>query len=265
MEEEAALVHDDDSSYCCQCLTRYDCIAKFGMASSSFPFYRAACAPCKARNQEWIWVGCAIKEKDGVEWRRVHPETGVLNDASGSANVSHIKDVPNLCGLEFSKSISELPLCTSQLTLLEALDLSACSQLETQRLGYLLELPLLKTLQCKGCSLLCYPPLEVCNQQGEEGMTFLRQVRACGQYVQSMALFLVGDGEASKTSLIIALKSKDVRSNHIRTDARTVGIDISLYIYIGINLTLRFDRVRTSGSVVLMVSTSSTSLRPGRS
>jgi hypothetical protein len=50
VEDEAA---HDDSSYCCQCLTRYDCIAKFGMASSSFPFYRAACAPCRDCNQEW--------------------------------------------------------------------------------------------------------------------------------------------------------------------------------------------------------------------
>ncbi len=224
------LIIEDPGTYCCQCLTRYDCSSKFGMRNHTFPFFQAACDPCKVRNRNWIWVGCVIKDKKALEWKRLHPESGTLIEQPDlDASNMNIKDIPNLCGLAFSKTICYVPLWVSQLTLLEDLDLSFCSDLEALPLGYLLDLPLLKNLACQGCKLLNYPPLEVCNQLGKEVMIFLRQVRACGQYSKSMNICLVGDAEAGKTSTIKALKSKDSRANHIRTDARTVGVDITTW------------------------------------
>ena len=42
-----------------------------------------------------------------------------------------------------------------------------------------------------------------------------------------MSLFLIGDGEAGKTSIMHALKSAEKRAHHIRHDHRTVGIEIA--------------------------------------
>jgi GTPase SAR1 family protein len=55
-------------------------------------------------------------------------------------------------------------------------------------------------------------------------MEFLRQIKEEGEFSREMNLFLIGDGEAGKTSLINALI--DGKAEKIRRDYRTVGIDL---------------------------------------
>ena len=142
---------------------------------------------------------------------------------------SFLSEVPNLSAIEFPKHIAELPLWVSQLTALQTLDLRNCWYLETLPLGYLLDFPQLKRLECQGCVNLSSPPQEICEQGGEAVLAFLKEVRRSGQFSKSMTLFLIGDGEAGKTSVISALKSDAGRTNYIRADHRTIGIDVSVW------------------------------------
>ena len=127
----------------------------------------------------------------------------------------------------------------SQVTSQTKLNLNFCADLEVLPLGQLVEFPLLKSIECKGCLQLYYPPFEICSQGGEAVMELLREVRRCGQYSKSITLFLMGDGEAGKTSVVRALKSKEDRTAHIRADHRTVGIDISAWRPKNTDLTFR--------------------------
>ena len=71
-------------------------------------------------------------------------------------------------------------------------------------------------------------------------MRFLREVERTGQISTTVTLFLIGDGEAGKTSIIMSLKSESNRAFHIRTDHRTIGIDRSKWVPQGhsLNFTL---------------------------
>ncbi len=67
-------------------------------------------------------------------------------------------------------------------------------------------------------------------------MRFLRDVESTGQINTSLNLFLIGDGEADKSSVIMSLKSESDMAFHIRTDHRTIGIDISKWAPQGQNV-----------------------------
>ena len=226
----------DDESYepkfekiagiCCQCLTRYNCKAHFGSRSRNFQFLKLACKPCQSRNEEWIWIACTEQGGSPI-WMQADKDSGILmqNDRLTSTQ-KYIMDIPNLVQLEFPKHINRVPVWISKVTSLENLILDCCSELEVIPWQSLVAMPCLKSIECKDCLQLIYPPMEICKQGGEEVMNFLREVQRYGQYSKSMNLFLVGDGEAGKTSVIRALKSRDDRTSHIRADHRTVGIDI---------------------------------------
>jgi hypothetical protein len=85
----------------------------------------------------------------------------------------------------------------------------------------------LSELYCSGCPSLWSPPPEICQQGGKAPVDFIRAVKLNGKFNLNMNLFLIGDGEAGKTSLIMALRSKSDHAHYIRNDHRTVGIDIS--------------------------------------
>ena len=112
--------------------------------------------------------------------------------------------------------------------------------LERLPLADILRIPLLASLSCEGCSQLWSIPQEVCSQGGEAVVRFLREVERTGQINTSVTLFLIGDGEAGKTSIIMGLTSESNRAFHIRTDHRTVGIDISKWAPPGQNIDFTF-------------------------
>ena len=137
----------------------------------------------------------------------------------GKRTVADLKVV----GLQFPKHIIKLPSWVLDLKGLQVLDLSHCICLETLPLEQLRKLI---SLGLKGCSQLWNPPKEVCNQGGEETIRFLNDIKINGVQSESMALFLVGDGEAGKTSLIRAVTGPSGCAAKIRSDHRTVGIDV---------------------------------------
>ena len=136
-------------------------------------------------------------------------------------------DLPLLTGIEMPKHISKLPSWVLNLFGLEVLILNCCGQLESLPIEVLLKFPFLRSLDVAGCGKLFSPPQEICSQGGEVTMRFLREVQKSGKFNDIMNLFLLGDGEAGKTSVVMALKSNANRAAHIRADHRTVGIDIS--------------------------------------
>ena len=73
-------------------------------------------------------------------------------------------------------------------------------------------------LWCQDCPNLWSPPHEVASQGGTATMDFLRD----GAKNLEMSLFLIGDGEAGKTSVLRALKSERNVAEWIREDQRTV-------------------------------------------
>eukprot|EP00291_Cryptomonas_curvata_P009238 CAMPEP_0172198962 /NCGR_PEP_ID=MMETSP1050-20130122/28407_1 /TAXON_ID=233186 /ORGANISM="Cryptomonas curvata, Strain CCAP979/52" /LENGTH=1402 /DNA_ID=CAMNT_0012875899 /DNA_START=67 /DNA_END=4275 /DNA_ORIENTATION=- len=207
---------------CCQCRTRYDQKKKYGsFLPSSFPFEKEGCTQCKIRNTEWIWLGYTSVNVHKTAWIRVNPETG-NNVAVDAPKVAELSD---FTALEFPKHITKLPSWVCDCIKLEALNLVCCENVQSLPIAEILNLPNLKVLDCKGCSKLYYPPQEVCKQGGTAVMRFLQEVN--GQVSTNMNLFLIGEGEAGKTSVVIALKSSSNSAYHIRADHRTIGIDIT--------------------------------------
>ncbi len=70
------------------------------------------------------------------------------------------------------------------------------------------------------------PPQEVAAQGGMECVDFARELNSGAVEADTrMTLFLLGDGEAGKTSVFTALRSADGTAERVREDTRTVGID----------------------------------------
>ena len=184
-----------------------------------------ACQQCTARNKIWIWIGCSFKgNSEDIEWRRA--ETNPLND---SEPLCLSKDMVLVSGIEMPKHISKLPSWVLQLYGLEMLSLAGCGLIEAVPHEDLIKFPFLKSLDLSGCGKLYSPPQEICSQGGKATMEFLREVKRNGKFNETMNLFLLGDGEAGKSSVIMALKSDFNRAAYIRADHRTVGIDITTW------------------------------------
>jgi GTPase SAR1 family protein len=182
--------------------------------------HQSACLQCKERDKEWTWVGCWAQvdqsRTDPAVWKRVKRNSWEISDEKGKT----VADL-EVAGLRFSKHIDKLPPWVLNLPDLKLLDLEYCGSIETLPLNQLLKLD---SLMLKGCTQLWNPPQEICNQEGKATMEFLRQIKEEGEFSREMNLFLIGDGEAGKTSLINALI--DGRAEKIRRDYRTVGIDL---------------------------------------
>ena len=177
---------DDFQHTCCQCLTQRI------RDEVDFSFAKDACAQCRRRDEQWIWVKCGA---DGLdvgysEWRRVARDTGEMLPLSGSINPSKsiselepssvdqaqhssvqsllISDTA-LVALRFPihSGITHLPRWSLQIKTLTSLDISSCKCLETLPLTVILQLPLLTSLSCEGCSQLWSIPQEVGKQGGQ--------------------------------------------------------------------------------------------------
>jgi GTPase SAR1 family protein len=85
----------------------------------------------------------------------------------------------------------------------------------------------LQDLECFSCPSLWAPPREISAQGGKATMQFIREVQHGGEFNRQMTLFLLGEGESGKTSVVNALLSKNDTSAKIAEDRRTVGIQFS--------------------------------------
>ena len=138
-------------------------------------------------------------------------------------------DLALLFGLEMPKHIRELLRWVLRLHGLVSLNLSGCSQIESLPYEELIKFPFLRSLDLSGCDKLWSPPQEIRCQGGKATLQFLKDVKKSGKFNETMNLLLLGDGEAGKTSVIMALKSESNRAAYIRADHRTVGIDITTW------------------------------------
>ena len=102
-------------------------------------------------------------------------------------------------------------------------------------------------LDCRECPNLWSPPHEVADQGGTKTMDFLRVVARDGETNSAMTLFLLGDGEAGKTSVFVALRSRHNKADRIREDQRTVGIDTEEWMA---SPTMRFQVFDLAGQAV---------------
>jgi hypothetical protein len=109
---------------------------------------------------------------------------------------------------------------------LQQLDFSMNPVLSSLPLQAITAITSVRELACAGCPNLWSPPQEVAAQGGEACMDFARAIKngAVDKSTQ-MTLFLLGDGEAGKTSVLRALMSASDAAERIREDTRTVGID----------------------------------------
>ena len=192
-----------------------------------------ACAQCKARNRDWIWVQCNY-ENTKTEWKKVDM---MMGDSEVPKALE--QDVALLDSLEFPKHLTQLPSWVLMLYGLKRLDLSYCEHLETLPFEELLLFPFLTELNLVGCSQLWSPPRDICQQGGKATLKFLKEVKSCGEFNRSMTLFLIGDGETGKTSLVKALQSDTNRADYIRSDNRTKGIDITSWEPSGSEITFK--------------------------
>ena len=127
---------------------------------------------------------------------------------------------------------------------IKCLDVSDNPHLAQLAAQELCSISTLKELECPGCSQLISPPPEVAEHpawnkgRGRESMQFLQRsrresmqfLRECiqdGGVNKELALFLIGDGEAGKTSVMRALMNEAGNTaESIGKDTRTVGMDM---------------------------------------
>jgi len=126
---------------------------------------------------------------------------------------------------------------------IKCLDVRSNPHLEQLAAQKLCRISTLERLECSGDPNLISPPPEVAKGGGAESMRFLRAWEKDGGVNTELALFLVGDGEAGKTSVMKALMNeKGNTAEHIGKDTRTVGMDMHDWM-IGAGLILKIKDV----------------------
>ncbi len=163
-----------------------------------------------------------LNTPDGQKWLLEDNDSG----QSGPEYLRRNK-VFNFAEIQFKTLEMFLPAPIATYKQLLELNVENNEALESLPTRELCELPFFVRLLCKGCTSLVTPPPEIAMQGGEACVSFLRSINSEGIINKNMGLFLVGDGESGKTSLIRALKSQDFHTTPIDVDNRTVGIDIS--------------------------------------
>ena len=134
-----------------------------------------------------------------------------------------VTDCPQLVSVKFNPLVSDRYFTECCWTLL---DFCRNQALEALPLASIARMPEVTELRCMDNMNLWSPPQEVSQQGGAETMRFVRGALRQGRFNRKMTLFLIGDGEAGKTSVLRALKSRENRAEKIQEDHRTVGIDV---------------------------------------
>jgi hypothetical protein len=133
-------------------------------------------------------------------------------------------------------TLTQLPPWIDKYVQLAKLSLCDCPQLAKLPHENLVQITTLRSLRCVNCPLLWSPPKEVCSQGGEETINFLREAVSGGEFSHDLTIFLIGDGEAGKTSVISSLKSERGCAHHIRSDHRTIGLEVSTWEPLGMDV-----------------------------
>jgi GTPase SAR1 family protein/tetratricopeptide (TPR) repeat protein len=187
-----------------------------------------------------------LLQLEGPAWTRIPLEVYEFTYLLG------IKDLvlSDICGVTFTSLDIALFMVIVEL---KALTITKCPYLELillsskggevvnelEKLNFsnnpsLMNLPLaeivhkssIKELFCLDCPNLWSPPHEIASQGGAATLNFVREVFHDGGFNPEMTLFLLGDGEAGKTSVFKSLKSHSNAAELIKEDLRTVGIDL---------------------------------------
>jgi hypothetical protein len=146
---------------------------------------------------------------------------------------NHLRTLPSEVGqlmhletLDLSNNhLHTLPCEVGQLTCLHTLKLDNNS-LEKLPIVELISNPALGCLDCNGNKKLSCPPPEIVNQGGKAVVHYLRLAspQAGGVVTRHVELFMVGNGESGKTSVLAMLKNG--KAERIHEDQRTVGINL---------------------------------------
>ena len=210
---------------CCNCVIR--------VTNSEAGYFLWSCTQCKARRSALergdyqnagFEVGMnrsPLNTPSGMKW--------LLTDdgpQSGPVWISRVTKL-NLQQVIFTslESLFIKPLrCFDNLI---SIDISNNTKIEKIPVNEICSMPNLVEFKCENCPKLISPPMEVAAQGGEAVMGFLHDLNKSGELNESMVIFLIGDGECGKTSLLNALKSSDNKAMKICKDTRTVGIDIT--------------------------------------
>lgn len=212
---------------CCNCVVR--------VTGSDVGYVGWACNNCKKRKSaltiknykdagfETGMSRFPLNEIDGLKWLHSDEE-----ETSGMAWLSGLKYL-HLEGVNFKSLIDFLPEAIESYDSLTSINVSNNKYITSLPIKSLCQLELLEELECTNCPSLLSPPPEVCLQGGKAVMNFIREVNSNGQPNKSITIFLIGNGESGKTSILSALRSKSNTSESIDTDSRTVGIDISTW------------------------------------
>ncbi len=209
---------------CCNCVIR--------VTNSEAGYFLWSCAQCKVRraalergeySNAGFEVGMSrlpLNTPQGMSWL-----LSGEGPQSGQEWISRIT-VLNLQEVNFTSLQSLFIKPLRSFENLKSIDISNNQDIETIPIVELCLMPSLTEFACKNCPKLITPPMEVAIQGGQVVMGFLRELNRDGELNKSMVVFLIGDGECGKTSLLSALKSSDNRASKIDKDTRTVGIDI---------------------------------------
>lgn len=209
---------------CCNCVKR--------VTGSDAGYILWSCSQCKVRksalsaldfNSAGFEVGMSkfpLNTPAGMSWLLI--EAG---EQSGPEWMRRIRNL-DLSGLQFTSLNSLFTAPLASFTNILKIDISNNSVIESIPIEEVCGMENLVEFECTNCPRLISPPPEIAAQGGKAVMMFLRLLVSDGKHNTSMVLFLIGDGESGKTSLLSALKAEDNKSKKIDRDDRTVGIDI---------------------------------------
>lgn len=212
---------------CCNCVKR--------VTGSDAGYALWSCSQCKRRkaglasldfNTAGFEVGMStfpLNSPEGIKW--------LLTEAGEQSGPEWMRCVPRLdvSGLQFTdlNSLFTAPLYT--FSNIVKINISRNGCIERVPIEELCSMENLIELECDNCPRLISPPPEIAQQGGLAVMKFLHALVKNGGRNTSMVLFLIGDGECGKTSLLSALKAGDKKARKIDRDNRTVGIDITYW------------------------------------
>ena len=210
---------------CCNCVKR--------VTGSDAGYIFWSCSQCKCRkaalermdySNAGFEVGMSrlpLNSAEGLKW--LHTEAG---EQSGPQWLHQVPKL-DLSDVQFPswELFFKLPIYTY--TNLTAINISNNATIETIPIAELCSMEKLLDFECHNCPRLISPPPEISIQGGKAAMKFMRALIDDGKRNTRMVLFLIGDGESGKTSLLSALRATDHRAVKIHRDNRTVGIDIS--------------------------------------
>ena len=111
-------------------------------------------------------------------------------------------------------------------SILSIINISENLMLSSIPLRTFVDIPSVMEVDCSSCPCLWSPPPEISRQGGKATIDFLREVQYGGEFNRYITLFLLGEGEAGKTSVVRALMSETNTAEKIAEDTRTVGVEI---------------------------------------